>query len=62
MSLKITRRELAAAVVGSAAALGQSGTPQDELAAAVEQLRISTDALDKSPLPMAVEPALRFEA
>jgi hypothetical protein len=63
--MRLTRRELAAALVtGAAAAQTQSspaGTPRDELQAARERNRNNVDALAKVPLPMSTEPAFQFK-
>jgi hypothetical protein len=64
----VTRRKLAVAALGSAAALGQGPpppipqTPEQELEAAREQLRRTADALSRFALPMATEPACHFKA
>jgi hypothetical protein len=63
-----TRRELAAALTGTAALLAQnpplraqSSNPEDELKASQAQLRDNADQLDKFPLPITVEPATIFK-
>ena len=68
MSIKITRRDLAA-VLGSAAgtalAHGQetpASQPEDLNAVAKDQIRKNTEALAKVDLPMSTEPAFRFKA
>ncbi|HZT31416.1 MAG TPA: hypothetical protein VFA33_16120 [Bryobacteraceae bacterium] len=63
----VTRRKLAGALVGSAAALAQAPpplprTPEEELQAAREQVRQNTEALAQYPLPVAAEPACHFKA
>jgi len=66
MSEKITRRRLAAAALGSAAALraGQppASPPEDPRTAAQESLRKNSEALGKTQLPMFTEPAFSFKA
>jgi len=68
MSLKMTRRDLAA-VLGSAAAVAAvraqdpaAGQPEDLNAAAKEQLRKDGEAMAKVELPMSTEPAFQFKA
>lgn len=65
--MKLTRRKLAAAMIGSsAAALAQTQpaatSPEEELKAARERLRANLDALGSQQVPMAVEPAFQFKA
>ena len=71
VGMKITRRRLAAAALGSAACLRIGAAPQtppapsqpeDLNAAAKEQVRKNSDALSKFDLPMATEPAFQFKA
>jgi hypothetical protein len=66
MNQKITRRSLAAAALGSAAALRAAQTttaqPEDPRTAAQEQLRKNSEALGKTPVPMSTEPAFSFKA
>jgi hypothetical protein len=66
MNQKITRRRLAAAALGSAAALRAAQTPasppEDPRAVAQEQLRKNSEALGKTQLPMSTEPAFSFKA
>jgi hypothetical protein len=68
MTGTFTRRKLAAALVApAAAALAQPQTPSaaaagDELKAARERLGSEAAALARQELPMAAEPAFRFEA
>ena len=75
MNEKITRRRLAAAVLGSAAALGPAAAlhaassqapapaaPEDVNAAAKEQVRKYSETLAKFDLPMSTEPAFQFKA
>jgi hypothetical protein len=66
--MKLTRRKLAAAVLGSAAAssLAQTqpsaGTPEEELKIARDRLRANASALDAVKIAMPVEPAFQFKA
>ena len=66
--MKVTRRKLAAAVLGSsAAAVAQTqrtvpATADDELKIARDRLRANAEALASQKLPMAVEPAFQFKA
>jgi hypothetical protein len=69
--LKLTRREIAAALSASAVLLGQTPAPpvqqnpltaDDELKAARESNRQNSEQLAKFPLPMSTEPAVRFKA
>jgi hypothetical protein len=72
MNDKITRRRLAAAALGSVAALGpatalhaagtQAPAPEDLNAAAKEQVRKYSETLAKFDLPMSTEPAFQFKA
>ena len=69
MSMKITRRRLAAAALGSAAVIHSAkpqasapGQPEDLNVAAKEQIRKDSEAMDKVDLPMATEPAYQFKA
>lgn len=64
--MKLTRRELAAAVMASAAAAAaQTGQPQsspaDELRTARGRVRANSETLARQSLPMSTEPAFRFE-
>ena len=66
--MKLTRRQLGAAVIAPAALLAQAQTPapipsnpEEELAAAREQIRRNSQALDAVAVPMAVEPAFQFK-
>jgi hypothetical protein len=68
MSLKMTRRDLAA-VLGSAASVAvvhaqnPPATPPEDLnAAAKDQLRQNTEAMAKIELSMSTEPAFQFKA
>ena len=68
MTLKFTRRKLAATLAASsAAAMAQpqtpsSAVPSEELNAARERIRTATDALARQEVPMATEPAFQFKA
>lgn len=63
--MKLTRRELAAALASTVAAAQSSpppSTPQEELKAAQDRNRNAAEALAKMPVPMATEPAFQFKA
>ncbi|HWF06951.1 MAG TPA: hypothetical protein VG297_00730 [Bryobacteraceae bacterium] len=65
--MKITRRQLAEAVAGSAAvALAAAQTPapatRDFNAESRESHRANSDVLKKFDLPMSIEPAFAFKA
>jgi len=65
--MKVTRRKLAAAVLGSSAAsLAQTqrvpAAADDEVKAARDRLRSNAEALANQKLPMATEPAFQFKA
>jgi hypothetical protein len=63
--MKLTRRELAAALVSTAAAQTQSpppSTPQEELKAPQDRNRNNAGALAGMQVPMAAEPAFQFKA
>ena len=67
MNLKITRRRLAAAALGSSVALRAAqapaaNPPEDLNAAAKEQLHKNSEALEKVELSMSTEPAFQFKA
>jgi hypothetical protein len=69
VNMKITRRKLALASLGSAVALGAAqappppaSPPEDPNAAAKEQVRKNSEALAKFDLPMSTEPAFQFKA
>jgi len=65
MKPKLTRRQLAGVVLFPAAAqaLPQSpAAPDDELKAARDRLKATSDALAKQTVPMAAEPAFQFKA
>lgn len=68
MSVKITRRDLAA-VLGSAASVAvvraqnpPATEPEDLNAAAKDQLRQNVEAMAKIELSMSTEPAFQFKA
>jgi hypothetical protein len=70
--VKFTRREVALALSGSAAALAQTPapplpqnaplSPDDELKAARDSNHQNSEQLAKFPLPMSTEPAPHFKA
>jgi hypothetical protein len=67
--MKLTRRKLAGAILGSAAiALPQTqppplpGTPDEELRAARQRIKGFGDTLAKLTVPIEVEPPLQFKA
>ncbi len=71
VGMKITRRNLAAAALGSAMCLRTGATPQtpaapgqpeDLNAAAKEEIRKNSETLAKFDLPMSTEPAFQFKA
>jgi len=65
VNAKITRRELAAAALGSAAALPAAppqSAPEDLDTVAKEQVRKNAEELAKFDLPMSTEPAFQFKA
>jgi hypothetical protein len=67
LTLKITRRKLAVALAGpAAAALAQPRTPAsgpgDELTAARDRLAMATGEVARQEVPMATEPAFQFKA
>ena len=69
MSQKVTRRQFGTAIAGSLAPLALRARaqeirslPQEALAAAKAEVRKDTEVLDKFQIPMATEPAFRFEA
>ncbi len=61
--MKITRRELAAALAVPAARAQQpaAASADEELKAAKERIRSTSDALSRQSVPMAVEPAFQFK-
>lgn len=65
--MKLTRRQLTAAVSATAIAAAAPPTPQtnapnDELKAARDRLKASLDQVAQQKVPMAVEPAFQFKA
>ena len=65
MLMKLTRRQLAAALV-SATAMAQTqqtpARPADELQAARERIKANGETLAQQAIPMATEPAFQFKA
>jgi len=62
--MKLTRRELAAALV-PVAALAQTpspATPADELKGAEARLQANSDALTRLSVPIETEPSFQFHA
>ncbi len=64
---KITRRKLAAAVLGSAAATriaaqAPPATPEDDLKLARDRMRATGETLNRQDVPMSTEPAFQFKA
>jgi len=61
---KLTRRQLASVVTAaSATALGaQTAPPVDDLEAARQRQKASSDQLAQQQIPMATEPAFQFKA
>jgi hypothetical protein len=67
MKIKLTRRKLAQAMLGSAAAgrtLAQTAatTPEADLKTARDRMKANSDALAAQELPMSTEPAFQFRA
>ena len=65
--MKLTRRELAAGLASSTAALAQPTPPparaaDAELKAARDRIRYNAQTLAKREIPMATEPAFQFKA
>jgi hypothetical protein len=64
--MKLTRRQLAAAVAPAIAhAQAQSrppATPDDELKTAQDRIRANGETLARQAVPMATEPAFQFKA
>ena len=64
--MKMTRRQLAAAMVSAAAVTAQTplpaASPGDDLEAARNRLKTNRDALAQVQVPMATEPAFQFKA
>jgi hypothetical protein len=67
LTVKFTRRKLAATLAAqAAAAMAQpqspsSAVPGEELKAARERIKTATDALARQEVPMATEPAFQFK-
>ena len=63
--MKLTRRQLAAAVI-SATAMAQTrqtpARPADELQAARDRIKANGETLAQQQIPMATEPAFQFKA
>ena len=63
--MKLTRRELAAVVSATALAAAQTeqrpAGPADELQAARDRLKSTSDLLAQQQVPMATEPAFQFK-
>jgi hypothetical protein len=68
LTVKFTRRKLAATLAASAAATmaqpqtPSSATPDEELKAARERIKTAADALTRQEVPLATEPAFQFKA
>lgn len=60
VSLKITRRKLAAVLVSSNA-LAQTPASVGPLQAAKDRIKANSDTLAKEQVPMATEPAFQFK-
>jgi hypothetical protein len=66
--MRMTRRELAASALASAAAMAQNPppttaeSPEELLKAAREQVKRTGETLAKHRIPMATEPAFQFKA
>ena len=66
--IKLTRREIAAALSAFPTLLAQAPAPpipqnaDDELNAARDSIRQNSEQLAKFPLPMSTEPAAHFKA
>jgi hypothetical protein len=62
--MKLTRRELVAALAPAAALAqtAQPASPTDELKAAQARLKANSDALSKLTVPIETEPAFQFRA
>jgi hypothetical protein len=62
MKNKVTRRQLAGAVLTPASLLAQATpAPADELTAAKQQTQRNADQLRKFKVPMATEPSIVFK-
>jgi len=65
MKSRMTRRQLAAAVVASAAvqaAPQTAPTADDDLKTARDRMKATSDLLAKQQVPMSIEPAFMFKA
>lgn len=64
--MRFTRREIGTALVAVAAAAQSStplpATPEAELQAARDRLKVMTARVAAQPVPMATEPAFQFKA
>ena len=65
--MKVTRRELGAALVSAAAlaqapAQGPPASPEAELQAARDQVKATALTLQQQQIPMSTEPAFAFQA
>jgi hypothetical protein len=63
--MRLTRRELAAALASSAAAAqnpASAPSPEEALKAARERIRANGEALSKERIPAETEPAFQFQA
>jgi len=62
--MKMTRRQLAAAALAVTAAKSQTpaASPDEELKAARDRLKATSDTLAKQTVPMSIEPAFQFKA
>jgi hypothetical protein len=63
MSLKVTRRQLAAALAGTAVTAAQvTALPADPVAGAKQKMRETAAAIAKVPLAQTLDPAFTFRA
>lgn len=66
MKPKVTRRELASAVLASGVLMAQTpalpANPEEEVKSARERNHLTGAQLDKFELPMQTEPAVHFKA
>lgn len=64
--MKVTRRQLATIVSAAAIAPAQTAqresAPTDDLQTARDRMKATSEALAQHDLPMATEPAFRFQA
>ncbi|MGE5645215.1 MAG: hypothetical protein ACM336_05425 [Acidobacteriota bacterium] len=60
--MKLTRRELAAAVLLPAAARGEAQSPEESYKAAVEDARKAALKIREFKVPVTSEPAFQFRA